>query len=125
MRHEPLRATGIFTRQSHAHGGSFVRNLIDFAAYLITRPSILVAARVAGLHHEIRHYSRNCLSVEISSFSQLNKIIDGQGRLVREKSDCERATTGHDGCGRVVSKAGDGATIILKRIPGLHCSDAI
>src|ERR1041384_7760755 len=40
MRHEPLRAAGVLARQSHSHGGSFIRNFVDFAANLIPGPPV-------------------------------------------------------------------------------------
>ena len=76
VRYEPLRAARVFARQSHPDRGAFIRNLVDFAANLIARPAVLIAARIAGLNYKVGHDARNRLSVEVTSLRELNKVID-------------------------------------------------
>ena len=76
MRHEPLRAAGVFARKRHADCGAFIRYFIDLAADLIAGSAVLIAARIAGLDDKIWHDARNRLAIKIASLRKLNKVIN-------------------------------------------------
>jgi hypothetical protein len=86
MRDEPLRAARVFARQRHSDRAALVRHHIYLAANLPARTAVAVAARVAVLHHEIRHDAVNRQTVEIIRFRQFDKIINRQRRVFGVKS---------------------------------------
>ena len=78
MRDEPLRAAGVFPRQSHADGAAIIRHHVYLAADRPPRAAVAVASGIAVLHYEIRHDAMNLNAIEIMRLGEFYEIIDGQ-----------------------------------------------
>src|SRR2546422_8102926 len=96
MGYEPLRAARVFARQGHAHGRAVVRNFVNLAANLITRPAVGIATRITRLNHKVRYHARNRLAVKEPFARQLNEVVNRQRRILRWKLDRERSFAGYD-----------------------------
>src|SRR5690348_14905455 len=84
---EELAAACVSARQRHADRARLVSPQVDLVAYLITRPAILIAARVTRLHHEVRHDAHKLKPVVKAFARELYKIIYGHRRVARVKLD--------------------------------------
>src|SRR6185369_12849937 len=125
VRHKPLRAARVFAGQGHSHRRSFERGFVYLTTNLIARPTILIAARVTGLDHKIRHNARNSLPVEKAFARKLNKIVHRQRRVGRKKLNRKRAFRGGDYYRGPSADTADSAAIISVTVACFHNSDAI
>src|SRR5439155_15913763 len=103
--------------------GTIKRSLVNLATNLITGPAILIATRVAGLNHKVRHDARNSLAVKVSYARQSHKVVDGERRLIRQELNRESAFAGDDGGRNFPPRARNRAAIASFRIACLYRSD--
>src|ERR1700730_6294339 len=82
MRRKPLRPTCIFTRKSHSDRAAFVRYFVYLATNLITRSAVAIAARITVLDYEVGNNPMNCYSRKVAAFSQLDKVVHIQRRIL-------------------------------------------
>ena len=89
MRHEPLRAAGIFSRKRHADRAALIRRFVYLATNLIARAAVAIAARIAILNNKVGNDAMDCEAVEVTSLRELNKIVHSQRRVFGQEVDRE------------------------------------
>ncbi len=85
MGHEPLRPSRIFSRESHADRAAFIRHLVYFAPDRITGPAVAIASRIAVLNYKVWYYTVYRDGSEVTAVCQLDEVINGEWRIVRQK----------------------------------------
>ena len=82
--------------ERHADGAAQVRPLVQLVANRVARPAFAVAARIAVLHHEVRHDAVDAEAVEVALARQRDEVLDRQRRVEHGELDLNRAAIGVD-----------------------------
>src|SRR5439155_4407858 len=86
-----LAAACILSGKRHSNCSCLVFAEIDLVANLVTRPSVLIAARVAALNDEVGNHSYEREAVIETAPDEANEIVHGHRGIGRKQLDANIA----------------------------------
>ena len=78
-------------RQRHADRAAQERPIVELVANRVAGPALAVAARIAVLHHEVRHDAVDLQAVEEALARQRHEVVRRQRRIEHRQLELDRA----------------------------------